>query len=62
MQKYKINSKIEKIEKMNYICVVKKISMTTKNFKQLPYGNTSFESIMTENFAYVDKTDRKSVV
>jgi len=30
--------------------------MTTKNFKQLPYGNSDFESIRTENFAYVDKT------
>ena len=30
--------------------------MTTKKYKQLPYGNTDFESIMTENYAYVDKT------
>ena len=30
--------------------------MATKNFKQLPYGNPDFESIRTENYAYVDKT------
>jgi len=30
--------------------------MATKKFKQLPYGNPNFESIRTENYAYVDKT------
>ena len=30
--------------------------MATKNFKQLPYGNSNFERIRTKNFAYVDKT------
>jgi hypothetical protein len=30
--------------------------MATKTVKQLPYGNSNFESIMTENYAYVDKT------
>jgi len=30
--------------------------MNAKNFKRLPYGNTNFESVMSENYAYVDKT------
>jgi hypothetical protein len=30
--------------------------MATKNIKRLPYGNSNFERIMTENYAYVDKT------
>ncbi|GHT43609.1 hypothetical protein AGMMS49965_17730 [Bacteroidia bacterium] len=30
--------------------------METKTVKRLPYGNSNFESIMTENYAYVDKT------
>jgi len=30
--------------------------MATKNFKRLPYGYPDFESIRTENYAYVDKT------
>jgi len=30
--------------------------MITKKFKRLPYGNTNFESVMTRNYAYVDKT------
>ncbi|MDR1341712.1 MAG: ATP-binding protein [Prevotellaceae bacterium] len=30
--------------------------MDTQKFKQLPYGNSNFESIITENYAYVDKT------
>ena len=30
--------------------------MDAKNIKRLPYGNSNFESIRTENYAYVDKT------
>ena len=30
--------------------------MITKKFKRLPYGNTNFESVISENYAYVDKT------
>ncbi|GHT44490.1 hypothetical protein AGMMS49965_20250 [Bacteroidia bacterium] len=30
--------------------------METKTVKRLPYGNSNFERIMTENYAYVDKT------
>ena len=30
--------------------------MSAKPFKRLPYGNSNFESIRTENYAYVDKT------
>ena len=30
--------------------------MSAKIFKKLPYGNSNFESIRTENYAYVDKT------
>ncbi|KAA6301483.1 MAG: hypothetical protein EZS26_002357 [Candidatus Ordinivivax streblomastigis] len=30
--------------------------METKTYKRLPYGNSNFESIRTENYAYVDKT------
>ncbi|GHT41602.1 hypothetical protein FACS189437_08700 [Bacteroidia bacterium] len=30
--------------------------MIARNIKRLPYGNSNFESIMTENYAYVDKT------
>ena len=30
--------------------------MTAKIFKRLPYGNSKFESVRTENYAYVDKT------
>ena len=26
------------------------------NTKRLPYGNANFEKIMTENYAYIDKT------
>jgi len=42
---------------MSYLCAVKKYkTMTTKNIKKLPYGNSDFESIILENYAYVDKT------
>ena len=30
--------------------------MSAKIFKRLPYGNSNFESVRTENYAYVDKT------
>ena len=30
--------------------------METKLYKRLPYGNSDFKSIITENYAYVDKT------
>jgi hypothetical protein len=30
--------------------------METKKYKRLPYGNSDFRSIRTENYAYVDKT------
>jgi hypothetical protein len=30
--------------------------METKQPKQLPYGNTNFEKIRTENYIYIDKT------
>jgi hypothetical protein len=30
--------------------------MDTKKYKRLPYGNSDFKSLMTENYAYVDKT------
>ena len=30
--------------------------MEAKPFKRLPYGNSNFESVRTENYAYVDKT------
>ena len=30
--------------------------MADRIFKRLPYGNSNFESIRTENYAYVDKT------
>ncbi|MDR0415069.1 MAG: AAA family ATPase [Prevotellaceae bacterium] len=30
--------------------------MDTQNFKKLTYGNSNFEKIITENYAYVDKT------
>ena len=30
--------------------------MVAKNNKRLPYGNSNFESILTGNYAYVDKT------
>ncbi|MDR1342279.1 MAG: AAA family ATPase, partial [Prevotellaceae bacterium] len=30
--------------------------MEAKTPKRLPYGNSNFESIRTENYAYVDKT------
>ena len=30
--------------------------MDAKKFKRLPYGNSNFESVLTENYAYVDKT------
>jgi hypothetical protein len=30
--------------------------MNTVNRKRLPYGNSNFEKVMTENYAYVDKT------
>jgi hypothetical protein len=30
--------------------------MITKNIKKLPYGKSNFESIITRNYAYVDKT------
>jgi len=29
--------------------------MASKTFKRLPYGNSNFESVWTENCAYVDK-------
>jgi len=32
------------------------MDMVEKIFKKLPYGNSNFESIRTENYAYVDKT------
>ena len=30
--------------------------MNSKIIKRLPYGNANFESVMLENFAYIDKT------
>ncbi|MDR2408704.1 MAG: AAA family ATPase, partial [Bacteroidales bacterium] len=30
--------------------------METKIPKRIPYGNTNFESIRTENYVYIDKT------
>ena len=30
--------------------------MNTKKIKRLPYGNSNFKSVMTENYLYVDKT------
>ncbi|MDR1341951.1 MAG: AAA family ATPase, partial [Prevotellaceae bacterium] len=30
--------------------------MDTQKFKRLPYGSSNFEKIITENYAYVDKT------
>ena len=30
--------------------------MNAKNIKRLPYGNSNFERIIAENYAYVDKT------
>ena len=30
--------------------------METKTAKRIPYGNTNFESIRTENYVYIDKT------
>ncbi|MDR3244909.1 MAG: AAA family ATPase, partial [Prevotellaceae bacterium] len=30
--------------------------MTTNNYKRLPYGNSNFESLRTENYVYIDKT------
>ncbi|MDR1480423.1 MAG: AAA family ATPase, partial [Planctomycetaceae bacterium] len=33
-----------------------KFVMNTTQFKRLPYGNSDFRSIRTENYAYVDKT------
>jgi hypothetical protein len=30
--------------------------MSTKKMKRLPYGNSNFEKLITENYAYVDKT------
>ncbi|GHT56311.1 hypothetical protein AGMMS49982_23120 [Bacteroidia bacterium] len=30
--------------------------METKTYKRLPYGNANFERVITENYAYVDKT------
>ena len=30
--------------------------MSEKKFKRLPYGDSNFESVRTENYAYVDKT------
>ena len=30
--------------------------MDAENSKQLPYGNSNFESVILENYAYVDKT------
>ncbi|MDR2679570.1 MAG: AAA family ATPase, partial [Tannerella sp.] len=30
--------------------------MKSNNRKRLPYGNSNFESVRTENYAYVDKT------
>ncbi|MDR2382917.1 MAG: AAA family ATPase, partial [Prevotellaceae bacterium] len=30
--------------------------METKVTKRLPYGNSNFEKIRTENYVYVDKT------
>jgi hypothetical protein len=30
--------------------------METKKYKRLPYGNSNFERLITENYAYVDKT------
>jgi hypothetical protein len=30
--------------------------MSTQQLKRLPYGSTNFESIITEGYAYVDKT------
>ncbi|KAA6300801.1 MAG: hypothetical protein EZS26_003046 [Candidatus Ordinivivax streblomastigis] len=30
--------------------------MDTKKYKRLPYGNSNFERVITEHYAYVDKT------
>ena len=30
--------------------------METKSIKRLPYGNSNFEKLISENYAYVDKT------
>ncbi|MDR2026609.1 MAG: AAA family ATPase, partial [Prevotellaceae bacterium] len=30
--------------------------METKKAKRLPYGNSNFESVRTENYVYIDKT------
>ena len=35
---------------------IKHAIMEEKTFKKLPYGNSNFESIRTENYIYVDKT------
>jgi hypothetical protein len=34
----------------------KAIVMTTTTVKQLPYGNSNFSSVITGNYAYIDKT------
>ena len=41
---------------LHYLCGHIKNVMTAKTFKRLPYGNSNFESVRTENYAYVDKT------
>jgi len=30
--------------------------MDAENIKRLPYGNSNFESVILENYVYVDKT------
>jgi hypothetical protein len=30
--------------------------MKTEKVKRLPYGNSNFESVRTENYVYIDKT------
>ena len=30
--------------------------MEVKKFKRLPYGNSNFERLITENYIYIDKT------
>jgi hypothetical protein len=30
--------------------------MEAQKYKRLPYGNSNFESVIMDNYAYVDKT------
>ena len=44
------------LKRKGLLCKKNVRAMATKNFKRLPYGYPDFESIRTENYAYVDKT------